>query len=225
MSQYTFKDTAYSSHTMLLDLMPTRGEGRRVLDLGCADGHLAGALAARGYRVTGIEHHAPAHGEFACVEADLDGGLPALEGPFDFVLCADVLEHLKHPLDLLRAARGVLAPGGTLLASLPNSGQIYFRLNVLAGRFPEQDRGLFDRTHLHFYMWRNWRALFRQAGLTIRTRRVTAVPVSLAIPALEGKFAARLLERISYDLARLWKTMFAYQFVVTADAGGETRAC
>ena len=31
------------------------------------------------------------------VAADLDGGLPALEGCFDYILCADVLEHLREP--------------------------------------------------------------------------------------------------------------------------------
>ncbi len=44
---------------------------------------------------------------------------------------------------------GALAEGGRLVASLPNSGNLYFHLNILMGRFPAHGRGLFDRTHLH----------------------------------------------------------------------------
>jgi SAM-dependent methyltransferase len=216
--RYTLKESPYSSHTLLVGSLPENGGGRRVLDLGCADGYLAAILAARGYRVTGVERACAAGfpPEVALVEADLDLGLPVLDGLFDFVLCADVLEHLKEPKRLLDQIRGVLAPGGRLVCSLPNSGNLYFRLNILAGRFPRHDKGLFDRTHLHFLMWANWVDLLSSAGFTIEACRSSGVPVSLALPRLADTLPVRLAERLSYELARFWKTMFAYQFVVTA---------
>lgn len=191
-----------------------------MLDLGCADGYLAAALATRGYRVTGVERPGGAAAEFPReverIEADLDEGLPPLSGAFDCVLCADILEHLKDPRRLLAEARGALAPGGRLLASLPNSGNLYVRLNVLTGRFPQQDRGLFDRTHLHFFAWANWGELFAAAGFAIEQCRPSGIPVGLALPRFADTLAVRAAERLSYELARFWKTMFAYQFVVTA---------
>lgn len=149
---YEFKPSPYSSHSLLLRSLPEAGDGRRVLDLGCGDGYLGAILARRGYEVIGVDR---AGGSVppgvTLIEADLDAGLPPLPGQFDFVLCADILEHLRDPLALLRQLPGLLAPSGVLVASLPNSGNIYFRLNILAGRFPRHECGLFDRTHLHFF--------------------------------------------------------------------------
>ena len=54
-SPYQLKASPYSSHSLLLASMPRNGEGRRVLDVGCAGGYLGALLAARGYRVTGID--------------------------------------------------------------------------------------------------------------------------------------------------------------------------
>ncbi len=220
MTPYTFKASPYSSHSILLAALPERGDRRRVLDLGCADGYLGGALAARGYEVTGVERPGGSSAAFPAtvrlVEADLDGGLPPLDGVFDYILCADILEHLKDPLAMLRQVRAQLAPGGRLVASLPNSGNLYFRLTILAGRFPRHDRGLFDRTHLHFHVWDGWRDLLESAGFRIQTVRPTGVPVGLAAPSLAGSVPVRAAERVSYLVAGVWKTMFAYQFVVTA---------
>ena len=217
---YQLKDSPYSSHSLLRASLPPLGAGRRVLDVGCAGGYLGAILASRGYRVTGIDSPGAARTGFPdsieLLEADLDLGLPPLSGRFDFVICADVLEHLRRPALLLRDLRAVLSAGGLLAASLPNSGHAYFRWNVLTGRFPSDDRGLFDRTHLHFYTWRGWLELFRTTGFRIETLRCSGVPIGLALPKWEGSAVVRALERMSYESARWWKTMFAYQFIVTA---------
>jgi SAM-dependent methyltransferase len=139
-----------------------------------------------------------------------------LSGKFDYVVCADVLEHLRTPLEMLRECRALMTPDGTLVASLPNSGHAWFRWNVLSGRFPQEDRGLFDRTHLHFYTWDGWRDLFRRAGLKIEHVRPSAVPIDLVLPRWHRSMPVRVLERISFESARLWKNMFAYQFIVSA---------
>jgi 2-polyprenyl-3-methyl-5-hydroxy-6-metoxy-1,4-benzoquinol methylase len=221
-SSYEFKPVPFSSHTLLLDILPAAGAGRRVLDLGCAHGYLGEALAARGYTVVGVEKPGLAGDRFPesveLVEADLDQGIPAL-GRFDYVLCADILEHLQDPSALLRGIRPLLSAGGKLLASLPNSGHAYFRLNVLMGRFPQHDRGLFDRTHLHFYTWAGWVDLFTSNGYRIERVIPSATPFSLALPQWAGTPAVRLLDRIAHLFARFWKEMFAYQFVVSAQAG------
>lgn len=217
---YQLKESPYSSHGLLLASLPPHGEGRRLLDVGCAGGYLSAILAGRGYRVTGIDSPGVARDRFPdsveLLEADLDLGLPPLHGRFDFVVCADVLEHLRRPAILLRDLHGVLATGGKLAASLPNSGHAYFRWNVLRGRFPAQDRGLFDRTHLHFYTWRGWLDLFAAEGFRMECVRCSGVPVGLALPKWEGSAMVRALERMSFESARWWKTMFAYQFIVTA---------
>jgi SAM-dependent methyltransferase len=216
-SPYRLKPAPYSSHSLLLAEFPLRGEGRRVLDVGCAAGYLSEILARRGFRVVSIDWpdtpH-PADVEFA--GADLDHGLPPLSGKFDYVICADVLEHLRAPLGLLKECRALMTEEAILVGSLPNSGHAWFRWNVLRGRFPQEERGLFDSTHLHFYTWDGWVDLFQRAGLRIENVQPSAVPIDLVLPRWHGSTAVRVIERISFDSARLWKKMFAYQFIVRA---------
>lgn len=216
---YEFKERPYSSHVLLLNELPEAGAGRRVLDVGCAKGYLAEILAGRGFRVTGVDFPGTPHADsFEFVGGDLDAGLPSLNGVFDFILCADVLEHLRDPLRMLRECRKRLAPNGVLIASLPNSGHAYFRWNILMGRFPRHDKGLFDRTHLQFYMWDGWMDLLARAGFRIERVQVSGVPVGLALPRWEDSSVVTFLEWLSFRLACLRKTLFAYQFIVRAGA-------
>jgi SAM-dependent methyltransferase len=150
----------------------------------------------------------------------LDNGLPVLTGQYDYIICADVLEHLRAPLDLLKECRKLMAPGATLMGSLPNSGHAWFRWNVLRGRFPQHERGLFDSTHLHFYTWNGWMELFHRAGLRMESVKSSGVPLGLAFPRFDGSLPLRTMERLSFESARLWKNLFAYQFIVRARAEG-----
>jgi len=225
-TRYTYKPERFSSHTLLLANMPKNGEGRRVLDVGGGEGYLSEILAARGYQVVCIARHGSANGNFPAtvklVETDLDFEQPEVGGGFAFVLCGDILEHLRDPPAALDWLRGLLAPGGRLVASLPNSGHAYVRWNVLRGRFPAEDRGLFDRTHFQYFTWDGWQQLLADAGFHIETVQPTATPFALALPALRARLALRAIESVSYGLGRLWKSLFAYQFVVVArvnDAG------
>ena len=216
-SQYQFKPGPYSSHGLLLRELPAEGRGLRVLDAGCAGGYLSQILAARGFDVTSIDlpgTEPPEGVEF--IAADLNHGLPPLRRRFDYILCADVLEHLRDPLVLLKDCRDCLAEGGAFLASLPNSGHAYFRWNVLLGRFPQHDRGLFDRTHLHFYTWDGWLNLLSRGGFRIDSVACSGVPIGLTLPKWNGSLAVRALERLSFESARFWKKLFAYQFIVRA---------
>ncbi len=210
---------------MLLNHFAAPGEGRRVLDVGGGEGFLSRALSERGYQVVCLAAPGSVSPSFPAGvevhEVNLDREHPAFSEAFSFVLCGDVLEHLRDPQAALEWLRRHLAPGGRLVASLPNSGHWYFRLTVLRGRFPADDRGLFDKTHLHFYTWAGWRELFEAAGLEITEVAPSSVPFGLAWNLGAGHIAVRTLERLSYELGRIWKTMFAYQFVIVARPSGE----
>lgn len=215
--EYSFKASPYSSHTLLLQEFAGSGDGCRVLDVGCWAGYVAEVAAARGYAVIGVDRPGtPFPESISVVPADLDHGLPPLDGMFDIILCADVLEHLRDPVQLLRECRRRLAPRGVLLASLPNSGNFYFRWNILRGRFPRHDRGLFDRGHLRFYMWNDWMDLLAQAGFRIEAVKASGVPAGLAWPRFGESVWVRAIEWLSFQLARAWSRMFAYQFIVRA---------
>jgi SAM-dependent methyltransferase len=219
---YEVKLTPFSSHVLLVASLPDLGSGKRVLDVGCGNGYLGKIFAERGYEVTGIEQRGGTNDRFPSVvrlvEADLENGLPELDGKFDYIICADVLEHLRNPLGLLTEIREKLAPGGFLIASLPNSGNVYFRLMILSGRFPQDNKGLFDRTHLRFFTWDGWRELLENGGFAIEKDVSSCIPIGLAAPSERDSFPILLAERISYEMAKVWKRLFAYQFIVTARA-------
>ncbi|MCC1492360.1 bifunctional 2-polyprenyl-6-hydroxyphenol methylase/3-demethylubiquinol 3-O-methyltransferase UbiG [Cognatishimia sp. F0-27] len=96
--------------------------GKRVLDLGCAGGFMAEALAARGAQVTGIDpaaealEAARAHAASEGLDIRYDKGvgeaLPYEDGVFDAVVCVDVLEHVADLDQTLAEVARVLKPGG-----------------------------------------------------------------------------------------------------------------
>lgn len=205
-----------------MEAFPEVGSGASVVDIGGGEGYLGRRLALRGYRVTCVAEPGSATADLAegidVREADLNQELPTFDTPFDYALCGDVLEHLVDPAEVLVWIRENLRPSGMLVASLPNSGHFFVRLNVLLGRFPEDDKGLFDRTHLHFYAWKNWKALLERTGFSIEQVQPTVIPFGLAWTRLEGGLCVRTLETTNYWLASVQKTFWAYQFVVVARA-------
>lgn len=185
--------------------------GARVLDLGCAAGIIARALAeSRGCSVVGVEAEEAlaAKARPFCrdlVVADLEDPrtlerVAAAFEPFDVVVLADVLEHLRDPRATLRAARGLLAARGTLLVSLPNVANWRVRLALLSGRFEYADTGILDRTHLHFYTRRSAARMIAEAGFHIEEEARTAG---------SGRRGPALL-------ARLLPGLFAYQVLFRA---------
>jgi SAM-dependent methyltransferase len=89
-------------------------------------------------------------------------------GGFDCVVAADVLEHLIDPWAALARAAELLEPGGTAVVSLPNVRYAKTLLELVwRGRWPREDAGLFDATHLRWFTDRDARALLEGAGLRV----------------------------------------------------------
>ena len=114
--------------------------------------------------------------------ADLDHGIPAEArdgGPYDVVLCADILEHVRQPEQLLRQARDVLAPGGVLIASVPNFGHWYARMRTVLGLFDYDQRGVLDNGHVRFFMRRGLLRRIRSAGFSVVCQETTGLPLDV----------------------------------------------
>jgi 2-polyprenyl-3-methyl-5-hydroxy-6-metoxy-1,4-benzoquinol methylase len=219
-SRYTFKADAYSSHSIVLDWLGA-GEGRRLLDVGCADGVLSRRFTERGWTVTTIEGDperaavAAPHCE-RLILADLDRKIPALDERFDVIVYADVLEHLVDPLRVLRELNASLMPDGRVVISIPNVAHLWTRLSLLCGRFDYADRGILDRDHLRFFTDRSLRALVTAAGLAVVRRTVTPVPLFEVVPrSLHGRWLGRV-HALSAVMARRLPRLLGYQFVVLA---------
>ncbi|MCZ2098986.1 MAG: class I SAM-dependent methyltransferase [Anaerolineae bacterium] len=162
------------AHSVLMRLVPPDS---RVLELGCASGYLSGYMEqALGCRVTGIDADpvATAIAARRCSEvhtADLDApgalGPARASAPYDVLLAAAVLEHLKQPERLLCEAAALLKPGALAIASLPNIAHWSFRWRLLRGRFDYVDYGVMDRTHCRLYTVRTGRELLEGQGYRV----------------------------------------------------------
>jgi glycosyltransferase involved in cell wall biosynthesis len=177
---YELKLDPNSSHMRLISWV-SDSRPRRILDLGCSDGRLGELLRRRGHYVVGVDsEELPGVRDRldGFLSTDLDSGIPPGVGTdFDVVIAADVLEHLRDPAALLTSAGRLLAPGGVVMASVPNIGHWYGRLRVATGRFDYDRRGIFDAGHLRFFTLRTFERTARQAGMTIRRRAVTGLPL------------------------------------------------
>lgn len=143
--------------------------GLRVLDAGCGFATTSARIEKLGNHVTGVEESSVACEVAAqrlshVVNADLQGA-DLGTAQFDVLIFADVLEHLPWPVGVLRRYLQWLAPGGSVIISLPNVGLWSVRLAHLFGRWEYEETGVLDRTHLRFFTRRTARWMLDQAGL------------------------------------------------------------
>jgi glycosyltransferase involved in cell wall biosynthesis len=220
-SAYEVKLDADSSHGRVLAWLATRAPSR-VLDLGCSDGSVGAILRGYGHEVVGVdvEEHAGVRDRLDdFVLADLDRGLPAETGDgFDVVIAADVLEHVREPERILADVRDRLAPGGSLVTSVPNFGHWYPRARVAAGRFDYDRRGILDRGHLRFFTRHSFERLVAASGYRVRRYESVGTPFEVVERGRQsdGSRPSRV-RRTAQKLDRagviLWPTLFAYQFL------------
>jgi SAM-dependent methyltransferase len=128
-----------------------------VVDVGCFIPHLPVALARLGYHVKIVERYGlygsrfqDAIGEIARTEGlevfDLDilSDDFASLGQNDIVLLMAVVEHLNgSPRELMEKIQSILAPGGWLLFEVPNLAELSKRVQLLRGRSPLGDYGVY----------------------------------------------------------------------------------
>lgn len=154
----------------------------RVLDVGCGEGGANEPLRARGATwISGIEllPGPAARAAERYDEVEVGDALEALErvaGPFDTILCYDVLEHLVDPAALVRRLRELARPGGRLHVSVPNARHYSLARDlVFRGTFGYTDWGHRDSTHLRWFTRNDVKRLLEDAGWSV----VSTVPSAL----------------------------------------------
>lgn len=151
-------------------------DARRILDVGCGAGGLAIKLARRQQaEYDGIEPVTRAadiaRGRMTRVwNCPVEEALEELpEGHYDCIVVADVFEHLLDPLNVLSRLRSKLAPGGHLVASVPNIQNWSVVAELLRGRWAYRNEGILDRTHLRFFTRSSFSEMFWDAGFRIQS--------------------------------------------------------
>jgi SAM-dependent methyltransferase len=207
------QETPWRGHWLLQrEVLAHTRPGDRIFEGGISSGYLSRRFVESGRIVDGaeIDPDAARQAKDICDRLWV-GDLEQLDfdalGLYQALLFGDVLEHLVHPVNMLRRVRGHLESGGVLVVSLPNVANWTMRLRLLAGRFDYSERGILDRTHLRFYTKRTAIRLIEDGGFRV-VRVQAAVPVPL--------FTKAPLAWLGYRIGNLWPSLFAYTFVITA---------
>ncbi len=152
-------------------------EGSRVLEIGAGPGSISRPLVElKSCTVTAIELDTEAVSILegfceAVYQLNLNDekwvdALSDIE-PFQFIIIADVLEHLITPHTTLQSVHKVLADDGTILVSLPHIAHASIYSCLLTNDFRYGEWGLLDRTHIHFFGIKNIDDLASNCGFSI----------------------------------------------------------
>jgi 2-polyprenyl-3-methyl-5-hydroxy-6-metoxy-1,4-benzoquinol methylase len=162
----------------LIDLI--KGVELKILDVGCASGVNAKYLLEKNIasQVYGIEFD-----ELMAIEAEnwntktFKGDLnldcfrqEILENAsgFDYIIFGDILEHLYDPSVVLQDFKKCLAQDGKIIISLPNIAHIELFIQIfIKGRWPLNDRGIFDKTHLRWFTKRDAYKMIENCGFEV----------------------------------------------------------
>lgn len=169
MSYYTY------ARTEIIDLIK-RGQEEHftVLEVGCGCGSTLARIEYLWPKATvcGIElmeNVARIGGNYLdVIQGDIENmELSYQEKSFDYIIIADVLEHLYHPEEILKRLRSYLKEDGKLLCSVPNIMHKSVMEPLKRGEFEYQDIGILDRTHIHFFTLSSMKKMFHRCGMKI----------------------------------------------------------
>lgn len=132
----------------------------RLLEIGCGHGDFLAKAADRGLDVTGIEYSSHAvniaatklghRGQVFCGEIDQ---LIAAKECFDYIVFADVLEHVRNPREFLQSVYSLLRMDGVAVAIVPS-------LDSLSARIMKNKWVEFKPEHLWYFSTKTMKRLF-----------------------------------------------------------------
>ncbi len=168
----------HSAHAQIIDLIESN---KKVLEIGCATGYISRCLTkAKQCKVTGVEidHPASQKAKQYCENIIIgniedDAIFAQIEGTYDIIVMAAVLEHLVNPEKVLTKIRDLINPSGYAIITLPNIANWKVRKEIVFGRFEYEDYGILDKGHLRFFTYHSAKRLIEKCGYDIEYFSVT----------------------------------------------------
>lgn len=149
----------------------------RCIDVGCGNGAAAGLwLSELAAEYIGLDISATAVAQARTLGIDARQiedatALPLPDGSADLAICIEVLEHLVRPDHAVTEIMRVLAPGGVLVASVPNAVYWRCRTDLMLGRWHPRGDDLsvtepWRDPHLRFFTARTLGGMLGRAGFS-----------------------------------------------------------
>lgn len=199
--------------------------GRKILEIGCAQGFMSEQLVKKDCSVTGIEiNQAAAKKAKRYCQKVIVGDVEdlrttaQLEGEkFEIILLSGVLEHLKGPEIVLKRLVKFLDKEGRVIISVPNVAFLTTRLELLLGRFEYTDWGQLDKTHLRFFTQDSILKMVKNCGLEVEKMDYIAnfTQLPLYMQTLYPLLGTRKWwRRLEHKITGLWPRGLALQFLL-----------
>lgn len=184
--------------------------GARVLDIAAGTGAFTARLRDAGYRVTANDLDRSGWGldPDDLLSVDLNGDdLSALGTGYDAVVAMEIIEHLENPTRFLRTCGSLLAPGGVIVLSTPNTSDRLSRTLFLRSGITYHFTPWSYRDTGHMVVLPPWllELLVERAGLRVEERQGVAGlsrPVGLKTRLLHA--VSRLLS-VAMRPDRMWR--------------------
>lgn len=155
------------SHSLIVNriISNTNNKKVNVLDVGCNTGSIGIELVKHNCTVDGIEYSKKYYDilkksgvyeniyNISVSDFNSKGFKSFYDNKvkYDYIIFADVLEHLVNPQEVIYMLSNKLKPKGKIIISIPNIAHIDIIINLLNGKFNYSNEGLLDDTHLRFF--------------------------------------------------------------------------
>ncbi len=219
--RYPMKYSRFSSHTRISRIIHaavSHNEKTSVLDVGCSKGGLFKLLPGESITYLGVEPYLEDFTEaqklgIPVLNLDAHDALREVNDLFDFVVFADVLEHIANPETVLIETHKVLTPNGKVVISVPNIAHFSTRLLLFFGLWNYTQRGILDKTHLRFFTKKSLKKFVTENSFEVVDWIYTPIPIE-ALPLRIPSFLFNIFDYLNYSVTRFMPRLFAFQFVV-----------
>lgn len=133
---------------------------------------------------------------------------------FDYIVFADVLEHLLNPKNALEKVKPFLSEKGQILITFPNIAHNSVLIDLFNNKLDWQETGLLDATHKSFFVQSGFEKLFEQIGLFIAKEDFTINQVGYN--ELESRYEDLPVEIRAAFKARPFGEVYQYFYALTA---------
>jgi len=197
-------------------------DGTRVLEFGCAYGRMTKYLSEQKKctvdiveidDVAGME--ASKYANLSCIgviDGDINTGkwMELLKGQqYDYIVFADVLEHLMWPEKVLRNCGKYLKEDGSILLSVPNIAHNAVLIELMNNQLKYRDKGILDDTHIRFFTYNSLKTMIQRVGYQTVVERATFCPVEYT----ELNVSYDLVDQATAKVLKHRQYGNAYQFI------------
>ena len=185
-----------------------------ILDVGCGEGGLGLLLREKyGHNVNlfgidiskiALEIAKPYYNQVKQVDIEKENLFEVFNLKFDYIIAAEVLEHLLKPEEVLEKLKLLLNPKGYIIVSFPNFAFWRNRLDLLFGTFPRSQHLYHPAEHIHYWTFHSFIELLKRHDLRIeRIDGDFVIPFSRVIP-----------KTITNFLLKKFPNFFGFQIVL-----------